>query len=320
MKKSKIGVTHLISGKDSWEIGFSGFFLRARGMTSTLLMGIILSTGVPFWWQYIDPNFLTTPVSEILVLGLLFFTFFIVLVLFHIRKERQRSLSMYFKLHSLVHDARDVLCSLMERTEDADTAPSSKLNDNETKHLKDASNQLCESIASYFRDLVGDQTVGCAIRVGIMCDQTDNSEMYYETIGRSDNMNRSREATTTPIPRSQGIPKFFESEERFNQGVLFYDNIELASNNGAYFKTKNDEQYKDEICSMAVIAINGWNGNRKDLIGLLYITSKTTKIMNSRYVDVMKFSADLIASIYTCIFSRLKTVDNMPDLSKKSKK
>lgn len=318
MKKSEIGVTHLISGKDAWGVGYFGFFLRGRGIVSTVVVGIILSTGAPFWWRYIDPSLLNTSIPT---LFLLLIFVLILLLLLYVRGYRKRSLSLNSKLHSLVYDARNVLCDLMERSQSIDIKQSTgSASHHEGIHLRDASDKLCESIASYFRELVGDQTIDCAIRVGIMCDHTDNTEMYYETIGRSNNMNRSRKATSMPIPRSEGIPKFFESDERASQGVLFYDDIRLASKNQAYTMTTNDEVYKDDIRSMAVIAINGWNGNRKDLIGLLYITSKTTKIMSSRYVDIMKFNADLVASIYTCIFSRLKTTGNMPEFNVKPKK
>ena len=311
LSKSGIGVTHVVDGTNTWKIGLSGFFKRLRGVYFSIGLSIFLTTGPPFWWpnnwKTLIPSTITLNTSYVLWASVFLLTLTIAATLYYIRRRTQRLHLMSLKLHDLAHESRDYLCDLMRQTHVDPDVVGEIFEKTLFKHVSD---KLCESIASYYRELIRDQSIGCAIRLGVVDASIANGEMVYVTVGRSTNMSKSRDATSKPIPRSQGIPHFFESEDRACQGALYYDDIDKAAASKAYTKTVNDEKFKHEIVSMVVVPINGWNGTKTDLIGLLYITSKTKKALNIRYLDYMKFGGDFVASIFTCIVSRLNSVRN----------
>lgn len=129
------------------------------------------------------------------------------------------------------------------------------------------------------------------------------------------NLRHGREKASEPILNTKGIPHFFSNVEINNQGVLFYYDLNLASKKGAYFKTENDKKYHDDIKTIVVSPLNGWDGKQVGLIGLLYINSKTNKILNPIHIDLIAFTADTLALSYAAMFSHLYNVNNMPEFS-----
>ncbi len=305
MKKSEIGVIHLTSATNSWMLGLKGFFMRCRGISTVVLLptviaiilAVIFSTGEPWWWRHNAS--ITLEIIPLIVVVSIILVIVVVGLIMHSRHKEIRNLALSFASHNLTHNARDSICNLMEKTHDKKEYTLA----DEIINLDVISNDLCTNIQHYLQDLVGDRTIGCAIRIGIE-NVDSNNEIEYHTIGRSSNLDVGRKKTTEPLKRSEGIPHFLESR---GQGILFYDDIELAIKNKAYIETKNDQSYKKEVKSMIVAPINGWNGNSQDLIGLLHITSKTEKIINASYVDVMKYHGDFLAITYASIFSRLQS-------------
>lgn len=210
-------------------------------------------------------------VSSLIVLLIVF-----IALPLYARYHTQKSLKMKAKLHHLVHDSRDAVSELFRRVDLNDrrsvrsmrTKRANKEPRHERKHLSDFSNRACETVADYFSTLLGDDTIGCAIRIGIADPLKSSDEIKYVTVGRSGVLNRGRSETSQPVPRSAGIPKFFLSDDVACKGILFYDDLDKAVANGAYLKTRNDEIYKDDIKTMVVAPLNGWNGVKADLIGL----------------------------------------------------
>lgn len=313
------GVKHWVDGRNSWKLGLSGFMTKFRGYFIGLCLALPV-TGVPFWWpQKIPkipeiPDTFTIEVATFSIHLTVLMFISLTILFFYVRQRTHRSLEMKSELHKLTHVARDSICDLFKRTTQGKGGKASGREPyHEKKHLIEFSNNMCSIICRYFKTLIDDETLGCVIRLGVSDPKGDSKEIKYVTIGRS-NLNKNRSNTSEPIPRSMGIPKFFLHTDVSCQGVLFYDDLKKASANGAYLMQKNDTLYKDEISKLVVAPINGWNGKKNDLIGLLYITSKTKKILKPKHVDLIKFSADCLSLSYTSILSRLLTTGSLSQL------
>lgn len=312
---SEKGVTHWVDGRATWKLGMLGFLLRLRGfVVSSILLGLPLA-GVPFWWPENIPEKIEVHTLSLVIHCLIALIAVLVGSFFYLRQRVQRSLNLKAELHVLEHDSRDALSDLLRRNKPTAGRKLKNGGQYERKYLIDFSNKACETIARYFSTLLRDNTIGCAIRIGVAEPAQKTSEIEYITVGRSGVLNRGRDATSQPVPRSTGIPKFFLSDDVACKGILFYDDLEKAAANGAYMKTRNDNMYKGDIKTMVVAPINGWNGVRPDLIGLLYITSQTDRVLNPKHVDLMKFTADHLALVYSSMFAKLHSNGSMPQLA-----
>jgi hypothetical protein len=97
--------------------------------------------------------------------------------------------------------------------------------------------------------------------------------------------------------------------------VLFYSDITKAIAEKAFLKTRNEEMYPDEIRTMMVAPLNGWDGNSNDMLGILYITSRRTGGFKATQVDSVKFVADALAGAFVAMLGRLHSVGTRPDLA-----
>lgn len=312
--KSKEGVSHWVDGSNTWMLGFSGFLLRIRGLITTSVLIPLPLAGVPFWWPETIPEKINVSLPSALMHSALLFLCMFIIAFFYVRGRTSRSLSMKAELHHLMHDSRDALGDLLKRIKKANGINYNTQGQHERKHIKEYSKNICEIIAAYFSVLMNDNSIGCAIRMGIRNPEKPTDEIKYVTIGRSSILNRGRENSSEPVARSAGIPAFFLSEKIKCNGVLFYDDLIKAASNNAYVITDNDRKYPEDIGTMIVAPINGWNGAKMDLIGLFYLTSKSDKILSPKHVDLIKFTADHLAIVYSSMLSALHNAGAVPHL------
>lgn len=227
---------------------------------------------------------------------------------------------MKASLHKFLHISRDEVCGLLKRNVKAKKSTVKKRNNktiHETKHFYDFSDKACSAIKEYFTIVTGDSSVSCAIRVASAIPEEEQGKIGYFTVGRSSNLHKDRGKTSEYIAKNEGIPEFFSNSDVPDQGLLFYYDLNLAAENKAYKKTKNDTTYNSEINTMIVAPINGWNGNKIDLIGLLYINSKTQKILKPKHAELVAVASDSLALTFTAMFARLHSINNMPELDSK---
>lgn len=308
MQEQDIGVKHWHNGDQTWKLGVSGFFTRIRGGYFASFF-ISLAAAIPFagktlWWTGSIPKEIHIATNVVVLSSLLIFLTIFWGGFLYLRFRVQRSLKIKSELHNLVHESRDDICQLQKRI--MLYSNSLQLSDyqNEKQRLEQYSDKICGIIANYFIELIGDKTIGVAIRMAAS-NPKKNDEVFYVTIGRA-KLSKGRSQTTTAIPKSSGIPKFFMSDDKACEGVLYYHDLEKATLNKVYEMTPNDEIFKNDIKTLIVAPICGWNGEKKDLIGLFFITSKTNTIMPPIHVDLINFTADCLSIIYTCMLFKLE--------------
>jgi hypothetical protein len=309
--RSKEGFSHWVDGRPTWELGLAGFFTRLRAyLASSFLVGLPLA-GVPFWWpQDASGSFAVSPVMAILFLGGAGFLLFTVLF-FYTRARTERSLEIKSKLHQLLAEANESLLALYQRhNQIAWNAPENAVHEGE--HIIAVSKRLAEIIGQYFAALTGDRSAGAIICLATATVDQGKAGTVYSTFGRSGALNKGRGASSEPMPRDKGFAKFFLQSAVGCKGVLFIDDITKATAKDVYFRTKNDEVYKSDFKTLAVVPITGWNGSKEDLIGLLAITSRTGRILQPRHVDLMKFSGEVLGVFYSSFFAKLLVSGSLP--------
>lgn len=295
-------VEHFIEGRNAWKVGLLGFLSRLRGILITI--AVTLGTmSTPFWW----PKNFSTTISFQLKYG--FFILVLaggiltVLSFYYLRQRTRRSLDIKHYLHQLAHYLRDFQTELYQKgisvSPNAHSAEYFKM-------FQSHGDNICERIKDFFARLTKDITTEVAIRIAKNF-RTDSGkdEIVYTTIARSSGLSSKRQETTEDISANEGIPRFF-IEEKDSQGVLIYNNLRKAADVGAYKFTKNDQKYSDEISSMMVAPLNGWDGNQVNMLGILYVTSREKNAFSVIHVDSMRFVADTIAKSFAS-FSRTKT-------------
>lgn len=307
-----IGVTHWVDATNTWYLGFTGFFIRLRGLISSILLGLPLA-GLPFWWNTLDSSDISISPRVLLFSSLALLLLMITCLFFYTRSSVRKALRIKSLLHTLEHNSRDALSNLYRRTnrKKKPSKASEAVTRNEEQTFRDFASLSCRTIADFYRELLREESVGCAIRIAAT---VPNNGVSYVTIGRY-GLNESRKESSEGIPASAGIPSFFRRQQSPCKGVLLYHDIDKAIQNNAYLKTKNDEQFREEIKYMAVAPINAWNGNDVDLIGLLYITARSAKAIDPRNIDVIRFSADHLALTFSSMLSRLEAVKSKPQFS-----
>lgn len=309
-----IGVTHYVDGYNSWKLGFMGFLVQLRGHITGLLFGIPLM-GSPFWWPEHWPDNFT--VNFGIALGSLsaFILTLCILSLFYLRKRSIRSLAVKASLHDISHNLRDQISELFRRTSAGSGKPKKSDGAAEARHIVAFAHSIADKIRDHFRLLTRDATIECAIRIAHQYPSAEGgNKLMYRTIGRSSGLNPKRKASSKPIPFDSGIPSFFRSEHG-GQGVLFYSDITKAIASGAFLKTPNEETFPEEIATMMVAPLNGWDGNSCDMIGILYVTSRRKSGFRASQVDSMKFVADALAGAFVALLGRLHSVGTKPDLT-----
>lgn len=317
MKADK-GVTHWCDGSSTWKLGLGGFFLRVRGHLVQIAVGLPLM-GVPFWWPAKWPNHwskqLSFSVGELTsyATGA---TFAIIFALFvYLRHRTVKSLRVKSILHRISHETRDSLSHVYEVTQPKPGKRAKGEGALHQRHLFGISDRLCALIAEYFEAITGDSSVGCAIRLGVDLPGDGKCKVEYVTVGRSARLNASRGVSSDAIPSNVGIPAFFASDERACQGVLFYTDIKEAARNQAYHLTRNDSLFPDDFTAMMVAPLNEVRSNRRLLIGLLCVTSKSGAALKSKHIDLFKFLADLLAQYYISHLSRVEFAASKANLT-----
>ena len=215
------------------------------------------------------------------------------------------SLDIKALLHDFSHYLRDYQTKIFKRT-----AQQKGLFDKEDAELDRLSNytdRVCEYTKDYFVLMTHDSTVNCAIRIAVETDDPNSKGtcVVYRTLGRSSGLSSARAESTEDIPSNQGIPRFL-SDDQNCKGVLRYNDLEEAANVGVFKMTESERRFPDEIKTMLIAPMNGWDGKRHSMVGLLYVTSRNNNTFHRKHSDCMRFVADMVASSVCFTIQRIK--------------
>jgi hypothetical protein len=311
-----IGIRHYKTGRDSWKVGFRHYWLRIRGLITGLAI-MAATMGVPWWWQddwkwQPIPSAVTLSVNRVAASLSSIALLLLVAVFIYARRRAQRSIECKDKLHAISHVMRDAYCDLLART----GARKSKHDIlHEKRHLLDTSSAIAKSIVDYYKALTGASCVSAVIRLAEDPPEDGKNEAWFVAVGRAGSTDHTRGSTSEPIPMTEGIPKLFKSDKIGASGVLFIHDLDKAIRYGAYKETKNEKTFPNDYECVIAIPLNGYNGQRKDLIGLLTITGRARhKLLRVQHIDLLKAIGDRLAEHYSAVIARLSASSRMPEL------
>lgn len=279
-----------------------GFLLRYRGIAAQILGEIGILTALKYFGRF-DTQALTVV-----------FVIIVVMVILTIRERQQRLLLLKLSssLHLITHKARDTCKKLTTAIREARDSGGHNGHQATHEHYAtlwfDLNVELCNNIASYFEELIGERTVCCAIR----CAKENEGKPEFVTMARSQKMHRERDRLSTPLPADEGVARILRKES--NSGVLYVWDIEEAKKLGIWYDTGTDNL--GDVTQVMVAPINGYPADKhcdkKETFGLLYVTTLKKKLHVS-YCEHLMAIADLIGLIYPLVTYDLDKLEPKPN-------
>ena len=202
-----------------------------------------------------------------------------------VRRHMIREIKAAEALHALCHQTRDDAAKLMGEPNTPDY-PS---------RLERFDGHTVERVAAFFRAFVGDESIACALR---LAEEIGGKDCYV-TKARSQGMDPSRAENSQPVPADKGLA-WLLMQKQF-QGVHIIDSIPGLIQSGAWIETKNDRL--TDVRTLMVAPVNGWEGNEKAMLGILYVTSRRKAVFLPRHTLPLKAVADLLGLVYPLLAS-----------------
>lgn len=276
--KSHMEHIRAIDPNEAWKTGAAGV-LRIRGIlicSSTDVVLTVLSHFLLGWQVAI----------VVLAVGLL-----TVVALLLFRRVRLRDFWLGVRMHNLFHymrnDAEQVIAPFDE--EDIEAALTKYGERYRAYH-----NDQTDRIADFFRCLLQDESVNCAIR---LADIRDGNRVYV-TWGRSKRMDPSRQDHSQPVPSEGSIAAAILRHDEM--GVYYVPNVREVSAEDKEDKWADDPDCQlHDVTALMVAPINtyGSSSSKKFMLGLLYITSGRSGI-SPLCVEPLKAIADALGFVY----------------------
>lgn len=258
-----------------WKRGCIGWFLRVRGIATSLLAKMMLA-GLAFWLAHWAIGVLIIGTGSMGVAGLVLY-----------RHYRLKEMETDRRLHSFMHRCRDHVANMLEAP---DLSATRERLDRFQKHVVDA-------VADFFRERLGDKTINCGLRTA---QELDGKQMYV-TRARSDGLDASRESNTEPIPSDAGLARALMEKDK--QGVFIIPDLQSAIASGAWLKTKNDAL--PDMQTIMACPVNGFApGEKKVMFGILYVTSKMD-VFRPGHTLPLKAIADFLGLVYSVLDDKL---------------
>lgn len=121
-------------------------------------------------------------------------------------------------------------------------------------------------------------------------------------------LNSNRSDSSNDLSATDGVAKFFTSKGG-SHGMIQINNLEEAEAEGIFIRDKNDKNFPNDIRSMMICPINGWDGESKGMLGILYVTtSERFSIFGEKYTDSMGFISDALAIVYSELITSLISI------------
>lgn len=280
---------HFVDGRRAWELGLLGFFSKLRGLYATALV-TLATMGVPWWWPTLPPSIEQAKGKFALVVLCVGSTSLAGLT--YLRRRSIRSLHVKAALHWFAHDLRDQLV----RHVAASMAGSGRRALRESL-LRDLA-ETCNRAVDYFRLHLRDDSIGAVIRLAVK--DPDASDTVYRTYARSHSLNPNRSKTSDDLRPNEGLVRFLA--EKGNRGIVIYHDLQAAADKNLLVLGRNHTLFPDEVRSMMIAPINGWDGERQAMLGVLYVTSRKQYNFGPVLTDALLFVADALASALSAIY------------------
>lgn len=256
-----------------------GWLFRYRGLAVQMSIDLV-GIGVTFW---LSGNWVLIGSVVIVCLAVLFTSF-------GVRLVRLKIVRLGQNFHAVAHLIRDVskkLPGALARAGDDLTAYDAE--------YMAWNQEVADRIARFFETLIGERSVGCAIRCASGVGGRGHS---FVTIARSQEMWKDkREVQSKPIPEDTGVARVLRQKDRY--GVFFvWDIAEARKNEDVWYRTPTDDL--PDVKQVMVAPINGYIRGDREMLGLLYVTTRRRQLRINWAVHLMGF-ADMLGLVWPLV-------------------
>ncbi|XOF32932.1 MAG: hypothetical protein ACL93V_13055 [Candidatus Electrothrix sp. YB6] len=265
-------------GRSAWQYNQFAFFFRRRW---TLYLGIYSAALFLALHAFFLPDF--SPVLQSSIIAAITLSF-VGANFFSLHRRTLRTLDMQNSLQQLSRHIRDSQTKLFRKlSSNEKAAPDECLT-----HFTDTL-ELCKE---YITAVTGDRTIELAVRIAFPHPQ-EQGNVVYGTAARTKGLEQSNWPGEA-IPANQGIPRCL-IEDRNKYDVLLYRDMGRAIREKVFQEAEDDRQFFRQVASMMVAPLTGWDGKKKSMIGILYLTSGKKKAFREEHIDCMRFLADMLS-------------------------
>lgn len=274
-----------VNPKEAWKESW-GWLVRLRSIFGATVLDVLLSS---LSWYF---GFGWKVAIGILLAGMIF-----VGALFVLRRVRIYTVCVGGAFHRLCDGIREDMGSILSAAVSPDPGWYLVYRERYNRFHDD----VAERTALFFRALVGDSSINCAIR---LARPGNDGEEEYPTSGRSKDMCPSRAEKTKPVPGNKGIACFLRN--KLHRGVYIVKDIDEAVQQGAWDPSPNDDL--PDVNTLMVAPINGYGYRETDyetksMLGILFITSRSD-VFRQIHVEPLMAVADLLGSVYPIVTGR----------------
>lgn len=268
-------------GTHAWQEVAGGLATSKGRMMSVI--PVLLLGGAP-WWLSIDTAPLlykvftfSAPLAVWIIVAVVLVWIAFLMGSNYLQKRSIRSLKMKHELHRFTHALRDEYMRAQKGTIE----------------LRDTSDRLCRQLQEYFRLQTKRNDISVAIRIA----RKKGNTTVYETMGRA-GLNPQREATSEALSEDMGVARLMRHSPNH---ALYFPDVKTAAEAGddVYYVTDNDRNYSNDVRSLMVGPINGWDGEDDSMLGMLFVGSQKACAFGKIYTDCLMFVGDALANLYS---------------------
>jgi hypothetical protein len=268
-------------GESAWRYNQFAFFFRSQWMLYLLISSVLVFLSLhAVFFPSLSPALKN---AIILALAFLFFGGHF----WALRKRTLRFLVLQKKLHQLAHQLRNEHSQLLKRLAGKDKAsPEDALR---------SLSEILEKARRYLEIGTGEKSVELALRIALP-HQEEQGNIIYQTLVRTEGL-KGKSWLDQALVANKGIPRYL-IEERGTCNVLVYRDIKKAIKEQVFcedFCEETEPVFTGKVSSMAVAPLKAWDGKKKSMIGMLYISSNRKKSFREEHVDSIRFLADILS-------------------------
>ncbi len=265
-----------LDGERAWQYNQFAFFFRRQWMLYLLIASVLvfLSLHAVFF-----PDLSSALKNAIiLVLAFLFFGGHFVAL----RKRTLGFLTLQRQLHQLAHQLRNEHSQLLKKFASKEKA----VPEDVLRYLA----EVLEKARGYLEVITGEKH-DMALRIALP-HQEEQGNIIYQTLACTAGLEKNPWLEQA-VPANEGIPRYL-IEERDTCNVLVYRDIKKAIKEQVFCE-ETEPAFADTIRSLAVAPLKAWDGKKKSMVGMLYISSGRTKSFREEHIDSIRFLADILS-------------------------
>ncbi|MCI5144899.1 MAG: hypothetical protein D3923_05070 [Candidatus Electrothrix sp. AR3] len=266
-------------GQTAWQHTQLSFFLRKIG-----IFYLFFCTILCFLLLYPLGSALTISGGQIVLAGVLLFFFCTNFFRIYVRRQTIRSLRIQRNLHRLSHHIRNEHSKILKKfSSKHQTSPDACL-----EHIA----STLDLAKEYLEIITKDRSIELVLRLAFPHPE-EQGNVIYKTLAITPGLTQ-RAWTVEPIAANAGIPRCL-LEDCAQGNILIYRNLKRAIQDNLFVEANNKKEFLQEISTLMVSPLHAWDGKKKSMVGIVYVTSGKKNAFRQEHTDGMRFIANALS-------------------------